>query len=485
MTDTPTSHPRGIYTLFFTEMWERMSYYGMRALLVLFMVDQMRGGMGMKDEQAAAIYGLYTALVYISALPGGWIGDRLLGAKAAVWWGGVVIATGHIVLGFHGTTAFYLGLIIVGLGSGLLKSNMSALVGQLYPEGGARRDAGFTLFYMGINVGAFLGQVVCSNLGEHIAWRWGFSAAAIGMIFGLIQFKLTKQHLDGVGDWKPHPKQNVKLEWAMLCVGLAVIAIVVALCLGGVIHFDPIIVAKQTSRVIVAIAVVFFLWTFLAGGLNRDEMKRMVVIMIMFVAAIMFFSGFEQAGSSFSLFAERYTIRDLGAVKLAAGMFQSLNPLLVMILSPVVAGFWVALARRNREPLLATKLSWGLLLLAAGFVVAAIASRKALATGPVWPSWLLTIYFLHTVGELFLSPVGLSAVTKLSPPRLTGQMMGVWFLGTALGNLLAGLLAGEVTGDAVAEMPTRFMDVVWTSGAVGLVLWACSRGIQKLMAGVK
>jgi POT family proton-dependent oligopeptide transporter len=362
---------------------------------------------------------------------------------------------------------------------------MSALVGQLYPEGGARRDAGFTLFYMGINVGAFLGQMVCSNLGEHVAWRWGFSAAAGGMILGLVQFKLTKQHIANVGNWQPHPGQNVRLEWSLFIAAMAVVVTVVALCMSGVIAFDPIVVAKLTSWVIVGIAALFFLWAFTLAGLNREEMKRMVVIVIMFVAALMFFAGFEQAGSSFSLFAERFTIREIGAVKLAAGMFQALNPLLVMLLSPIVAMLWVALAKRGREPLLITKLSWGLLLLAVGFVVATIASQRALATGPVWPTWLLSIYFLHTVGELFLSPVGLSAVTKLSPPRLTGQMMGVWFLGTALGNLLAGQLAGEVTGDAAAQMPARFMEVVWTAGVAGLVLWACARWIQRLMSGVK
>lgn len=482
---TAIQHPKGIYTLFFTEMWERMSYYGMRALLVLFMVDQIRGGMGLNDRQAAAIYGLYTALVYIAALPGGWIGDRLLGAKSAVWWGGVVIAIGHLVLGINRADTFYLGLIIVALGSGFLKSNMSALVGQLYPEGGARRDAGFTLFYMGINVGALLGQVVCSNLGEHVAWRWGFSAAAAGMILGLIQFKVTQHHIADVGNWQPHAGQNVRRDWIILAAGIAITGAATALCLGGVIPFDPVQAAAWTSWAIIGIAVLFFGWTFLLGGLSLPEKKRMLVVVIMFAAAVMFFAGFEQAGSSFSLFAERYTVRELGTMKLAAGMFQSLNPLLVIVLSPLVAWLWVQMARRGREPALPTKLAWGLLLLAGGFVVAALAASKALASGPVWPTWLLSIYFLHTTGELFLSPVGLSAVTKLSPPRLTGQTMGIWFLGTALGNLLAGLLAGEVTGDAAAQMPGRFLQVVGTAGGAGLVLWFCSRWIQRLMPGVK
>jgi proton-dependent oligopeptide transporter, POT family len=481
----PQKHPPGIYTLFFTEMWERMSYYGMRALLVLFMVDQMRGGMGLADAQAAAIYGLYTALVYVAALPGGWVGDRLLGAKQSVWWGGIVIAAGHLTLAIPDARAFYVGLIVIALGSGLLKSNMSALVGRLYPEGGARRDAGFTLFYMGINIGALIGQIVCSNLGEHIAWKWGFSVAAAGMILGLVQFKLTRHHLDGIGDWQPLPGQNVRRDRALFLGALAGIVLLVVLCVSGVIGFDPVRVAKGTSSAILAVAVLFFLWAFLFAGLTAEEKKRMAVIVILFFAAVVFFAGFEQAGSSFSLFAERYTDRVVGRWTLAAGMFQSLNPLFVVTLSPVVAALWLTLARRNAEPSLAVKLSWGLLVMAGGFVLAALASSRALATGPVNPSWLVSIYLLHTIGELFLSPVGLSAVTKLSPPRLTGQMMGVWFLGTSLGNLLAGLLAGEVSGDEAARMPERFLQVVWTAGGVGVLLWVCSRWIQRLMPGIK
>ncbi|MDI1314311.1 peptide MFS transporter, partial [Prosthecobacter sp.] len=217
MTSAPTGHPRGIYTLFFTEMWERFSYYGMRALLVLYMVAEVnRGGMGLTDEMAAAIYGLYTALVYMTALPGGWVGDRLLGAKEAVWWGGIIIAIGHVVLAIHSTQAFFIGLILVAFGSGLLKSNMSALVGQLYPEGGSRRDAGFTLFYMGINVGALFGQLLCGWLGEEVGWRWGFSAAAVGMFLGLVQFKLTHLNVAHIGQRVIHEGQNVRREWTLL-----------------------------------------------------------------------------------------------------------------------------------------------------------------------------------------------------------------------------------------------------------------------------
>ena len=458
----------------------------MRALLVLFMVDAVQhGGMGLTDKTATAIYGLYTALVYLSALPGGWIGDRLLGSKRSVWWGGVIIVIGHALLAIHRTETFFLGLLFVALGSGLLKSNMSALVGELYPEGGARRDAGFTLFYMGVNIGAFLGPLVCSALGEHLGWRWGFSAAAIGMVFGLVQFKLTEQHLAQVGIRVQHPAREIRRDWRLLGAGSALLALFTALCMAGVIQIDPIWLAQWSALVLIALAVAFFARMFTVAGLTTEEKKRVGVIVVLFAASALFWAGYEQVGSSFTLFAERYTVRKIGSWEIFAGWFQSLNALFVIALAPVVGAFWLFLSRRNSSPLLATKFAWGLLMLAAGFLVAALAAKRAFSSGPVWPTWLITVYLLHTIGELFLSPVGLSSVTKLSPPRMTGQMMGVWFLGTALGNLLAGILAGNVTGDEPSAMPIRFMQVVATAGGAGVLLWLCARPIQRLIPGIR
>lgn len=482
----PSGHPRGIYTLFFTEMWERFSYYGMRALLVLYMVAQTgRGGMGLTDEMAAAIYGLYTALVYMTALPGGWVGDRLLGAKEAVWWGGIIIAAGHVVLGIHSTQAFFIGLVLVAFGSGLLKSNMSALVGQLYPEGGARRDAGFTLFYMGINLGAFLGQIACGWLGEEVGWRWGFSAAAVGMFAGLVQFKLTQRHVAHIGARIDHPGQNRRREWMWLWAGVAGVVLLVAL---GVVYASRINVealAHQTAWAIGGVALLYFLWAFLLAGLGPVEKRRMVVILVLFVASALFWAGFEQVGSSFSIFAKRHTLRDFGWWEIPASWVQALNPVFVITFAPVVAGLWAWLGRRGRSPSLTTKVSWSLFMLSFGFVLAAAMAARALASGPVWPTWLMSVVLLHTVGELFISPVGLSAVTKLSPPRLTGQMMGIWFLGSALGDILAGILAGGVTGDAIAQMPVRFSYVALATGALGLVLLLLARWITRLMPGIK
>ncbi len=479
-------HPVGLSTLFFTEMWERFSYYGMRALLVLFMVDQIKnGGMGLTDETATAIYGLYAAGVYLSALPGGWVADRLLGPQRTVWIGGILIALGHFSLGVPVTQFFFLGLLLVIVGTGLLKPNISAMVGQLYPEGGARRDAGFTIFYMGINLGAAIGPIICSSLGENYNWHYGFTAAGVGMVAGLIQFHLTRHHLGDAGLAPVRASTTQKRDWMVVALGLGTLAVVTGFSMAGMLTIDPVWLARSTTVVIIGLAVVFFAWAFLFAGLDSIEKKRVAVIGVLFVASAMFWSGFEQAGSSLNLFAERNTIREFGDQTIPAGWFQSLNPIFVITLAPVVAAVWVALSRKNIVPNLATKFALGLILLAVGFLVVAIASKRAISTGPVWPTWLVTTYLFHTIGELFLSPVGLSSVTKLAPKRLVGQMMGVWFLATSLGNLIAGLFAGEVSGDNVEMMPTRFFQVVMTAGGTGLILLMFSKPIQKLCGGVK
>ncbi|MBM3876741.1 MAG: peptide MFS transporter [Verrucomicrobia bacterium] len=487
-TEPSVPHPRGLYTLFFTEMWERLSYYGMRALLVLFMVDQVqKGGLGMTDKTATAIYGLYTAGVYLAALPGGWIADRLLGAQRAVWIGGMFIAAGHFSLAVPSVAAFFLGLVLLVVGTGLLKPNISTLVGSLYPEGGARRDAGFTIYYMGINLGAAIGPLVCGALGEKLNWHYGFTAAGVGMVFGLIQFRLTRHHLGDAGLHPPHGGDRQKRDWAIVAVALGALAAVVGLALAGVVQINPEWLAKRTTVVIVAIAVLYFAGVFAFGGLDTAEKKRVGVIAILFLSAAMFWSGFEQAGSSLNLFASRQTDRMLDLIKfeVPSTWFQSLNAIFIIVLAPVAAAMWVALARRGRDPSLASKMAYGLILLGAGFLVLAVGAKRALAGGPVWPSWLVITYLLHTVGELCLSPVGLSSVTKLAPPRLVGQMMGVWFLAASLGNLLGGLIAGEVTGENASEMPGIFLQIVGTAGGTGLVLLIFSKPIRNLMPGVK
>jgi proton-dependent oligopeptide transporter, POT family len=497
-THSPTErHPRGLSTLFFTEMWERFSYYGMRALLVLFMVDPVaHGGLGFSDQTAAAIYGLYTAAVYLVALPGGWIADRLLGAQRAVWIGGLVIAAGHFVLGVPSLTAFFLGLVLVVVGTGLLKPNISAMVGQLYPEGGARRDAGFTIFYMGINLGGMLGPLVCSTLGEKLNWHYGFTAAGVGMVLGLAQFFLTRGYLGDAGREPAQRSATAARDWLVVGAALLGLAAVTAALLAGLVRVDAEWLARRTTWFIVGVAMVYFVWALFFAGLSGSERNRVGVILMLFITSALFWAGFEQAGSSLNLFAERNTLRDFANFTIPAGWFQSLNSLFVIGLAPVMAGVWVALARRQRAVSLTVKMAGGMLLLGLGFVVIAVAARWATAGGGaadsasgaagdrVWPHWLVITYLVHTVGELCLSPVGLSAVTKLSPPRLVGQMMGVWFLGTSLGSLLAGLLAGQVSGENLAAMPSRFILIALAATVAGVVLLLLAKPIQRLTGDV-
>jgi POT family proton-dependent oligopeptide transporter len=484
--DGRVPHPRGLYTLFFTEMWERFSFYGMRALLVLFMVDAVeRGGLGLTDEVATAIYGLYTAVVYLAALPGGWAADRLLGAQRAVWFGGITIAAGHFSLAIPTVETFYLGLVLVVVGTGLLKPNISAMVGQLYPEGGAWRDAGFTIFYMGINLGAAMGPLVCSALGEGIQWHYGFGAAGVGMVLGLIQYRLTAPHLGNAGQPPVRPDAARRRDTLLFALGLCAVGLVTALALARAIHLNPIVLARNTTSVILGLAAVYFVCLFLFFGLNATERRRLAVIAVLFLASALFWSGFEQAGSSLNLFADRYTVRLVGTREIPAGWFQTFNPVFIITLAPVVAGIWVALARRGRNPSLPIKFALGLLLVGAGFLVMAMAAGRALSGDRVWPTWLMATYFLHSVGELCLSPVGLSSVTKLAPGRLVGQMMGIWFLATSLGNLVAGLIAGEVSGESAAQMPARFFQIVLTTCGTGIVLLLVARPIRRWMGGVE
>jgi POT family proton-dependent oligopeptide transporter len=480
-------HPRGLYTLFFTEMWERFSYYGMRALLVLFMVDSVRGGMGMSDHIATSIYGLYTAAVYMASLPGGWIADRLLGAQRCVWYGGIFIAAGHFTLAIPRVETFYLGLLLVVIGTGLLKPNISAIVGELYPEGGARRDAGFSIFYMGINLGAFIGPFVCSALGEKINWHLGFGAAGVGMVLGLIQYRLSRNRLGTAGLSPGQEKPLGRLHRAGLILAATAILLVAVLAMAGVLKLNPVALARGTTTFIVGIAVIYFAAVLLFGGLDKAERQRVIVIIVLFVAAALFWAGFEQAGSSFNLFAQRYTARYLTWFKyeIPAGWFQMLGPFFVITFAPVAAAVWVNLAPRNLDPSIPAKFGWGLLLLAAGFLVMATAAKAVAAGHKVWPSWLVTTYLLHTFGELCLSPVGLSSVTKLSPRRFVGQMMGVWFLGASLGNLIAGLIASEFSADTVAQMPTRYLHVAIMPLVAGLLLILLAKPMKRLMIGIR
>ena len=482
-------HPRGLATLFFTEMWERFSFYGGRGILILFMTAAVAtGGLGMSAATAAAIYGIFTASVYLFALPGGWVADRLMGQRGSVFWGGVLIAAGNLALAAHGTggmPAFYGGLILIVLGTGLLKPNVSAIVGDLYPEGGARRDAGFSIFYMGINIGAFVAPLICGSLGEKIDWHLGFLAAGVGMILGLIQYRLGWGYLGDAGKFREAARATRPSAVRQLMFGVAFVA-VIALALyllgsSGTINITLEGAAQATGVIILAIAVLFFGSVLSFGGLDSVERKRVVVIFILFLGASIFWAGFEQAASSLNLFAQRLTDRNVLGWEAPASWLQSINPLFIITLAPVFAWLWVWLDRRKQEPSLPLKFGFGLLLLGVGFLVIAWGATYTVEGQLVSPGWLVSTYFLHTCGELCLSPVGLSSITKLSPPKFVGQMMGTWFMGAALGNLIAGLVAGQFE---TLPLPQLFLTVSISVGVVGVLFFLFARPIKSLMGGV-
>jgi POT family proton-dependent oligopeptide transporter len=454
---------------------------------VLFMTNAVAtGGMGLDDVTATAIYGLYTAAVYLVALPGGWIADRLLGLRRAVFWGGCVIAAGHFTLAIPSTYAFYLGLTFIVIGTGLLKPNISAVVGDLYPEGGARRDAGFSIYYMGINAGALFGPLICGYLGENVNWHLGFSAAGVGMVLGLVQYSYGGKYLGSAGELKGEsqtPAARKKAARSLLRAVEALVGIFLvftALESIGVIHLTLLGFVDSTGIFIAALAACYLLYVVLFGRLTIVEKKRVGVIAVTFLAAACFWSGFEQGGSSMNLFAARLTNRMIGGWEMPASWLQSVNSLFIILLAPVFSALWLWLGRRS--PSIPAKMAYGLIQLGLGFAVLAWASMYASAQHPVSPNWLVVTYLFHTTGELCLSPIGLSSTTKLAPPRYAGQMMGIWFMGAALGNLVAGRVAGLI---ASLPLPRLFGAVTMFSVGSGLLLLLFVKPLKNWMGGVE
>ena len=493
-------HPRGLSTLFFTEMWERFSYYGLRPLLVLFMAAALAdGGFGFSRDQASAIVGIYGFSVYLASLPGGWVADRLLGLQRAIFVGACFITAGHLSIGLSGLAGpgggkipFFMGLVLIVLGTGLLKPNISAIVGDLYPEGGSRRDAGFSIFYMGINTGAFAGQLITGALGEKIGWHWGFGAAGVGMALGLVVFAMRRgKTLRGIGvEPTRHPdavvqsrqERTVKLA---TFGGLAVIGIVFVLAAVGAVTIDAQAIGRQLVNITLAVVTLFFIYVFVAGGVNTDEKKRIAVIFVLFLFAIVFWGAFEQAPTSLNLFARDFTDREIGGFLVPATWFQSINSFFVITLAPVAAAVWLSLGRRNRDLSSPGKFAIGLAFAGIGFVLMIFAANIVVNGGTgtlVSPWWLVGSYFFQTVGELSLSPVGLSSMTKLSPRKYVGQMMGIWFTASALGNLIGGLVGGHVDPEQLDQMPELFTRTSLSLFIAAVVLGLLIIPIRRMMA---
>ena len=477
-------HPKGMVTLFFTEMWERMSYYGMRALLVLYMTGAVTGfnpGLGWSQVDAQAIYGIYVGMVYFMVIPGGWLADNVLGHQKAVLIGAIIIALGHFTLAIPLTQTFFLGLILVVLGTGLLKGNISTIVGQLYKPGDSRVQAGYTIFYMSINIGSTLGFLICSWLGEKIGWHWGFGAAGVGMFFGVLQY-INFKHLLGEAGNKPNDMPQVQrdsyIKWSKITAGLMVI--VIALGLLGIITVEPRAFAENFAYFLTAVAAVYFVYLFLFAGLSATEKKNVFLLLILFVGAAAFWSGFDQSASSLSIFARDYTDLTLNGLSGSFGMeegfpigwLQFANPIFVVIFAPIFAGIWMHLGRMNLDPSLPVKFAIGLFFMALSFVVMIYAVNLAMEVSPVGVQWLVITYLLQTWGELALSPIGLSAFSQYAPKKYIGQMFGLWFLASAIGGVLAGLLGGEALDSGLESISPVFEFMIQYYVVIGLALIA-------------
>ncbi|MBX9424860.1 MULTISPECIES: peptide MFS transporter [Streptomyces] len=483
-------HPRGLATLFFTEMWERFSYYGMRALLVLYLVSggadaatgSQGGGLAMTAATATAIYSVYVSMVYLMAMPGGWFGDRVWGARKTVTIAGFVIMAGHASLALPGQAMFFVGLALVAAGSGLLKANISTMVGHLYdgPDD-PRRDGGFTLFYVGINLGAFIAPFVVGTIGEKVNWHLGFILAAAGMGIGLACFLAFTKSLSPTSSVVPNPLSAEERKRILFKVALVVV--LAAVFYGVVVGLDLFtlnwaLVPLTLAGLIIPVAVLVRIKR--DKDLDKSEQSKMNGYIWFFVAAAIFWMIYDQGGSTLSLFADDKT-GTLFGYDPSATWYQALNPMFVMALAPVFAWLWLWLARKNQEPNTIVKFAMGLVLVGASFFVFIVPMGMAGDGSLVSPMWLVSIYMIQTIGELCLSPVGLSVTTKMAPRKYASQMMGVWFLAVTAGDCTTGLLslAGvDLNGTGIIALQAAL------AVGAGFAVFMYRKKVQALMGGV-
>ncbi|WP_156726932.1 peptide MFS transporter [Streptomyces apocyni] len=484
-------HPRGLATLFMTEMWERFSYYGMRALLVYYLVSggadaatgSQGGGLAMTTATATAIYSVYLSMVYLMAMPGGWFGDRVWGARKTVVIAGATVMAGHLALAVPGQAMFFAGLALVAVGSGLLKANISTMVGHLYdgPDD-PRRDGGFTLFYIGINLGAFVAPLVIGTVGKEHNWHLGFALAAVGMGLGLVQFLFGTRHLSEKSDLVPNPltaeeRRGVlrKVVFGVLIAALFYGVVVAA----GMYTLNWALVPLTLAGLIIPIAVIVRIKR--DKDLSAGEQSRMNGYIWFFVAAAVFWMIYDQGGSTLALFADGKTADTVFGLGFSATWYQSLNPLFVMALAPVFAWLWLWLARKNQEPNTIVKFAMALVLIGGSFFVFVVPMGMASDGTKVSPMWLVSVYMIQTIAELCLSPVGLSVTTKMAPQKYASQMMGVWFLAVTAGDCLTGLLSlGGVSLDGTGIIAAQ----ATLAAVAGFAVYMYRKKVQALMGGV-
>jgi POT family proton-dependent oligopeptide transporter len=482
-------HPKGLFVLFFAEMWERFSYYGMRALLIFYLTQHWL----FSDEASSIIYGAYTALVYITPVIGGYLADRYLGQRKAVLFGAVLLTLGHFLMAFEGDggqdsaylNIFWLALSFIIVGSGFLKANISVIVGQLYPRADVRRDGAYTIFYMGINLGAFIGTIIAGYLGQTYGWAYGFGSAGLGMLLGLIVFMWGKPLLMGRGESRdPQRLQSkvggISFEWLLYAIGVAAVGIVWVL-----IQYQELV--GTLLGVAGALLVIYVLYTAVAK-LPSEDRDRIFAAMFLILGSILFWALFEQAGSSLNLFADRHVDREVLGTVVPASVFQSVNPAYIILFAPVFAWLWTTLGRRGLEPSAPAKFGLALIQLGAGFLVLVFGATAVGVENATPLVFIFLIYLLHTTGELCLSPVGLSAMNRLAPGHMASLIMGTWFFASATGNFAAGLIAaatGAESAGGEGAAKTVVLDVYstvgWVAVGVGVAVIIISPLFKRLM----
>ncbi|ACU07900.1 Di-/tripeptide transporter [Flavobacteriaceae bacterium 3519-10] len=498
-TAVQTGHPRGLYLLFMTEMWERFSYYGMRAIFVLYMTRILL----MDDAEASQIYGSYTGLVYLTPLLGGYLSDRFLGNRRSIEIGGILMALGQFIMFFSASTTgasaitlMWIGLTMLIIGNGFFKPNISTMVGQLYPQGDRRVDSAFTIFYMGINLGAFFAPLICGTLAEKVDFKWGFLAAGIGMVIGLVTFVIQKNKLLIDADNKPVGMPTNKFGIAQFGMVAGAIALIFFFMnFKTMFQSDLDIIGYLIYGAMVAMP----LLVLTDKSLTKQERDRIMVIFILAFFVIFFWGAFEQAGASLTIFADRQTDRMLFGWEMPASYFQSVNPLAIILLAPLFSSMWLRLGNRGKEPSSPKKMAIGLALVSLGYVVIAFAVYGLGMMDKVSMFWLIALYVIHTMGELCLSPIGLSMVSKLSPLRFSSLLMGTWFLANAAANKFAGTLSALIPGSGeggqgakttyflgfeITNLFDFFLVFIVMCGAAALILWIMSRWLEKKMHGV-
>jgi len=496
MSKSNTGHPRGLYTLFFTEMWERFSYYGMRALLTLFLVAELiNNGFGMTRAEAFTIYGVFTGLVYVTPIFGGWLADKVLGQRKAIYIGAVIMAIGQFVMAYsviagESTRLFmlYSGLSLLIVGNGFFKPNISTIVGGLYEADDPRKDGGFTIFYMGINLGAFIAPLTAGYLGETYGWQYGFATAGLGMLLGFVWFFFNQKTLENVG-MPPKADKNdhlLKVKDYIDVIIWSVGSIILSFAIVLFIDAASAIVLDSVVYVIGIAAAVGIGYSIFTGTQGKTEWSRVAVIFILAIFNIIFWSGFEQAGSTFNLFAADQTDRTIALFNdwvIPASYFQAINAIAIFAIAPIFDVVWGKLTQIGKNPPTPLKFGFALLMLASGFFVMAAAAKSA-EHGLVSPLWLVSVYLLHTLGELMISPIGLSMITKLSPPKIVSIMMGIWMGSIAIGNYLAAAMEHIAESWGFNQGAEMFHFIAFEALIAGGIAIALSPVIKKMMKGI-